>query len=357
MNENTVEVQANNQNLYEILELQATSSFDDIKKSYKTLALQKHPDKGGTPKEFSLLQHAYNTLKDPILRKKYDDSLPINPDITINVKHSWKKINNLEPINVIYTRVVPCCLCKGIGHITLIHNDIIVETCVVCNGHGFLNDRRKSPLPCFNCVGTGKVTIENQSVVAHSHVLCKKCNGKKTLSDENHVCIPIHDYIENEKKGLFCLKGFGNYILNPHGKCTSTDCNVDIVGNLFINVMENENESNTNHVNSINLDIVRYRYDIHVNKYITFADCMFGGNLSFTNPLTDQTCFVKIDPLINHDGLFESNKLRILLTNEGLTQSNGLRGNIVIQLLVIFPDFDPKNKENLSKSYGGITLT
>ena len=56
----------------------------DIKSAYKKLALMYHPDKIGesfsdTDKEVWLkIQNAYETLVDPVKRKRYDSSLPFN---------------------------------------------------------------------------------------------------------------------------------------------------------------------------------------------------------------------------------------------------------------------------------------
>lgn len=59
----------------------------DIKSAYKKLALMYHPDKVGdkiteTDKEVWLkVQNAYETLIDPVKRKRYDSSLPFNDSI------------------------------------------------------------------------------------------------------------------------------------------------------------------------------------------------------------------------------------------------------------------------------------
>jgi DnaJ family protein C protein 2 len=59
----------------------------DIKSAYKKLALMYHPDKIGesysdTDKEVWLkIQNAYETLVDPVKRKRYDSSLPFNDSI------------------------------------------------------------------------------------------------------------------------------------------------------------------------------------------------------------------------------------------------------------------------------------
>ena len=50
---------------YTILGVPESASDSEIKKSYRKLALQKHPDKGGDPEEFVEISNAYDVLSDP----------------------------------------------------------------------------------------------------------------------------------------------------------------------------------------------------------------------------------------------------------------------------------------------------
>ena len=64
-------------NLYEILQLNDNCSQDDIKKSYRKLALLYHPDKNTTNKDFNSkkfqeISNAYQILSNPTERKLYD---------------------------------------------------------------------------------------------------------------------------------------------------------------------------------------------------------------------------------------------------------------------------------------------
>lgn len=67
---------------YSILGLERGASADDIKRAYRRLASQHHPDKGGNVKKFQELEEAYRTLSDPDKRREYD-----NPGIKINFNH------------------------------------------------------------------------------------------------------------------------------------------------------------------------------------------------------------------------------------------------------------------------------
>ena len=61
---------------YQILGLTKTASPDDIKKAYRKLASQHHPDKGGDTAKFQELQVAYETLSSPEKRAQYDNPRP-----------------------------------------------------------------------------------------------------------------------------------------------------------------------------------------------------------------------------------------------------------------------------------------
>jgi curved DNA-binding protein CbpA len=66
------------QTYYDVLELDRGASELEIKKSYRRLALQYHPDRNHSPtakEKFQLIGIAYETLSDPQSRKEYDNVL------------------------------------------------------------------------------------------------------------------------------------------------------------------------------------------------------------------------------------------------------------------------------------------
>ena len=54
---------------YDILNVEKTSSEDEIKKAYRKVAMKYHPDRGGSPQEFQQISIAYT-----ILTKKLKES-------------------------------------------------------------------------------------------------------------------------------------------------------------------------------------------------------------------------------------------------------------------------------------------
>ncbi|GMH57356.1 hypothetical protein TrST_g8297 [Triparma strigata] len=67
---------------YLALDLPCSATPTEIKKQYRKLSLEYHPDKtssAATAPIFQVINHAYNTLKDPALRLAYDQTRPAAP--------------------------------------------------------------------------------------------------------------------------------------------------------------------------------------------------------------------------------------------------------------------------------------
>jgi molecular chaperone DnaJ len=57
---------------YEVLGVDKGASADEIKKSFRRAAIEHHPDRGGDEAKFREINEAYEVLKDPSKRQRYD---------------------------------------------------------------------------------------------------------------------------------------------------------------------------------------------------------------------------------------------------------------------------------------------
>lgn len=58
---------------YDTLGIPRSASQEEIKKAYRKLAMQHHPDRGGDQEKFTEVQKAYDVLGDPQKRQEYDN--------------------------------------------------------------------------------------------------------------------------------------------------------------------------------------------------------------------------------------------------------------------------------------------
>ena len=74
-------------NAYETLGVPKGASEEEIKRAYRKLAGQHHPDKGGDTVKFQEIQSAYETLSDPQKRAQHDNPNPFHHQAGPNGSH------------------------------------------------------------------------------------------------------------------------------------------------------------------------------------------------------------------------------------------------------------------------------
>jgi len=185
----------NNENFYEVLGVSETATQDEIKKAYRKLAKENHPDAGGNEDVFKKISVAYDTVGDEQKRKQYDvqrknpfggfgnmddmfsqmfggrrpnnNQKPVHTsNITVNIgvldsyrakKHtlSYRRQAMCEPCNGSGGDKTICVTCGGSGNVVRqmgsgMFVQLIQMACDTCRGTGY-----KLINPCFMCSGTG----------------------------------------------------------------------------------------------------------------------------------------------------------------------------------------------------------
>lgn len=195
---------------YAILGVPRSASDEDIKKAFRKLALQYHPDKNnGDDTKFKEINDAYQTLSDSDKRRQHDNpgqsfsgfdindffkdhfgmgggarvNRPIpGQDINIKLAVSLYDLMTAVTKNVKFQLLDICVSCDGTGASER-------DTCSVCKGTGSIdqvvmhfNMRMMSQVACNNCHGTGFIVKTR----------CTKCSGGKVATEkELEVVIPV----------------------------------------------------------------------------------------------------------------------------------------------------------------------
>lgn len=242
---------------YEVLGVSKTATDDELKKAFRKLAKQYHPDanpdnKEDAEKKFKEINEAYETLSDPQKRKMYDQFGPDGPqgfgggnaggyystgfdgfsdfgDIG-DIFSSFfgggfggrsKKSNN-GPVQgadvkstiditfeesflgvekeVIITRNETCTTCGGNGA----KPGTVIDKCTVCNGTGQVRQIQNTILgqmqttrTCGTCGGTGKVIKQP----------CDICKGRGKIRKQAKIKIKIPAGIDDGQ--TIVLRGEG----------------------------------------------------------------------------------------------------------------------------------------------------
>lgn len=210
-----------NKDYYKILEVKKTDSIEDIKKSYKKLALKYHPDKADDDKKqeyenkFKEINEAYSILSDVGKKRQYDvggtsqfrqrddgfsdifesmfggEFTEEGPDLDL---HYRLVIDFMEAVfgcerEISIKKDVPCSKCDGTGS-----NDGKFDTCKRCNGHGLIEIVQQTPwgamrqaVKCNECESEGRIAKNK----------CSHCSGKGIVNSRKNIKVKIPEGIDD----------------------------------------------------------------------------------------------------------------------------------------------------------------
>ncbi len=240
---------ANKRDYYEVLGLNKNASENEIKKSYRKLAKQYHPDMNPGDKnaeeKFKEVNEAYAILSDPDKKAKYDqfghdafdpsmgggagfgdfggfdfgdifssffgggagssqrnkNAPRRGEDIQYRVTINFEEAAFGCKKDITYARVEKCSDCGGNGA----SKGTSPETCPVCGGTGQVKSSQRTAFgifqsthACDNCRGMGKI-IKSP---------CKNCSGKGYVKIQKKLGISIPAGIDNGE--YLRISGQGN---------------------------------------------------------------------------------------------------------------------------------------------------
>jgi DnaJ-class molecular chaperone len=216
---------------YEALGLQKGCSEGDVKKAYRKLAMQHHPDKGGDPEQFKKIQGAYDILSDSQKRQNFDqfgnpDGPPQGnpfagggmPDIFAQMfgggnpfqrppqSQGPRRRNDAQhELNISLEEAF-----RGVHrHLRVgLHKPCMKchKKCPACHGQGNIQIQMGPMVmqqPCPHCQGQGC-----------SRTGCKDCEGKGSKVENLNLEVVIPSGIEDG--GQVICKSLGEQPLNPN---------------------------------------------------------------------------------------------------------------------------------------------
>jgi molecular chaperone DnaJ len=219
---------------YKILGVSKEADKEEIRKAYKELAKEHHPDRGGDADKFKEINEAHEILSDDKKRQEYDDPMPdffgsvsnifrgvagfgnFNRSRRQHVENMPKRGQSLRyGLEILlydaicgaekefnYEFIDICSECKGFGGINR-------NECEPCRGSGVItratvqrNVNMINQTTCQACAGRGFIVIDK----------CDECNGTGSITKKEKVILKLRPDTENGS--VLRLVGKGGVGLN-----------------------------------------------------------------------------------------------------------------------------------------------
>lgn len=180
--------------LYDTLKVSVSASHIEIKKAYRKLALQHHPDKGGDADTFKKISAAYEILSDKEKKELYDKHGKNGLERSNTVPHEmFANLFNQSPFNGLFNMFNNVRKAQE-KHISCTHKRVVTleEICTrrilkialtrdrLCECQKKLDSRYK----CGDCNGNGKIvrTMQLGPMIQQIVQPCMKCQGHGTIA-------------------------------------------------------------------------------------------------------------------------------------------------------------------------------
>ena len=195
------------QDYYDMLGVDRSASADDLKKTYRKLAMQHHPDRNPGDKaaeqKFKEISHAYDVLKDDQKRaaddrygaaafenggggRRQQGGTGRGSDLRYNLEISLEEAFAGSEARIRVPTSVSCDDCSGMGAAP----GSKPVTCQTCQGRGRIRAQQgffTVERSCTSCQGAGRV-IENP---------CRTCSGSGRVRREKTLQVKIPAGVED----------------------------------------------------------------------------------------------------------------------------------------------------------------
>jgi DnaJ-class molecular chaperone len=221
---------------YDTLGVQTSATTEEIKRAYKKLALQKHPDKGGNEDEFKALGTAYKVLTDENTRRIYDQVG--EEGLNGNSQSGFGNVNPHDIFAQFFGSDAGFGQFQGFNHHRSQQQPATVQPIECSLEELFAGCKKKVKItrkiakgktmsaPCSTCKGSGVVvhTVQMGHFLTQTQQHCDACGGrgvsknKKLVDEILYIDLDIPRGTRNDTQMI--LKGKGNESPNSDdGEC------------------------------------------------------------------------------------------------------------------------------------------